>query len=86
MVNIEELGNSDLERAQGLWDWAQQRMLWCRQQAEEYLKQNPLKRLSKLVYTVANGQGFLPLLMLEQVGVFTMKMNSFFIEAQQRIK
>ena len=38
------------------------------------------------IYTVANGQGFLPPLMLEQVGVFTMKMNSFFIEAQQRIK
>lgn len=54
MVNIEELGNSDLERAQGLWDWAQQRRLWCRQQAEEYLKQNPLKRLSKLVYTIVN--------------------------------
>lgn len=38
------------------------------------------------LYCVAKKQGFLPPMMLEQVGGFTMKMNSFFIEAQQRIK
>ena len=36
------------------------------------------------VYTVAREQGMLPPMMLQQVGGFTMQMNSFFIEAQQR--
>ena len=43
---------SDMEMAQRFWERAKQHMQWCKEQAEEYVKQHPRRKHYKVVYDV----------------------------------